>query len=67
MGIADGNGAYGVVKYREVYDRPHETRFGYAYRVPETHFVMKDGRIETVSFGKAVFNHGGPAAYNLVT
>ena len=59
--------AYGVVKYRDVYDRPHETRFGYAYRTPDSHYILKDGKIETISFGKAVFQHAGPAAYNHVT
>lgn len=59
--------AYGVVKYRDVYDRPHETRFGYAYCTPDSHYILKDGKIETVSFGKAVFQHAGPVAYNRVT
>jgi hypothetical protein len=60
--------AYGVVRYRDVFDRPHETRFAYAYRTADTRLVMRDGgKIETVSLGKAVFEHGGPAAYNLVT
>jgi len=59
--------AYGVVKYRDVYDRSHETHFGYAYRTPDSHYILKEGKIETISFGKAVFQHAGPAAYNLVT
>jgi len=59
--------AYGVVKYRDVYDRPHETRFGYAYRTPDSHYILKDGKVETISFGKAAFQHAGPNAYNHVT
>lgn len=59
--------AYGVVKYRDVYERPHETRFGYAYRTPDSHYILNDGKVETISFGKAVFQHAGPAAYNEVT
>jgi hypothetical protein len=59
--------AYGVVKYRDVYDRSHETHFGYAYRTPDSHYILKEGKIETISFGKAVFQHAGPAAYNFVT
>ena len=59
--------ADGVVKYRDVYDRPHETRFGYSYRTPDSHYILKDGKVETISFGKAVFQHAGPAAYNHVT
>jgi hypothetical protein len=50
-----------------VYDRSHETRFGYAYRTPDSLYILKDGKIETISFGKAVFQHAGPAAYNFVT
>jgi hypothetical protein len=59
--------AYGIIKYRDVYNSLHETRFGYAYRTPETHYILKDGKVEPISFGKAVFAHGGPAAYNRVT
>lgn len=59
--------AYGVVKYRDVYDCEHETRFGYTYRTPEFHMVVKDGKIERISVGTAAFQHGGPTAYNLVT
>jgi len=59
--------AYGVVKYRDAYDRLHETRFGYANRTPDSHYILKDGKIEIISFGKVVFQHAGPAAYNLVT
>jgi hypothetical protein len=59
--------AYGVVKYQDVYGRPHETRFGYAYRTPDSNYILKDGKIETISFGKAAFQRAGPPAYNLVT
>jgi hypothetical protein len=59
--------AYGIIAYRDVYDGSHETRFGYAYRSPETHYILKDGKVDPISFGKAAFAHGGPAAYNRVT
>ncbi|MGA7155411.1 MAG: hypothetical protein WBY53_01110 [Acidobacteriaceae bacterium] len=59
--------AYGTIKYRDVYDGLRETRFGYAYRAPETHYILKDGKVEPIRFGKPVFAHGGPEAYNRVT
>ena len=57
--------AFGIVKYSDVYGILHETRFGYRYQMPDTHMIMRDGVIETVSTGKAVFrNDGLPSAYN---
>jgi hypothetical protein len=59
--------AYGIVKYSDVFDRSHETRFGYIYQIPEHYLVMKEGRVSPISFDKAVFQHGGPPAYNRFT
>jgi hypothetical protein len=57
--------SFGIVKYSDVYGILHETRFGYRYQMPDTHMIMRDGVIETVSTGKAVFrNDGLPSAYN---
>jgi hypothetical protein len=50
--------AYGIVKYRDVYDHPHETRFGYVYRAPRDGLVGAD---------KASFRHGGPPSYSRTT
>jgi len=65
--IAEGNEflfAYGIVKYRDVYKLPHETRFGYIYQTPESYFVMDGKKVNRISFDKAAFRHGGPPAYN---
>ena len=56
--------AFGIVKYRDVYGDPHETRFGYLYKVQDRHLVMKDGAIETIRTGEARFRIGGPSTYN---
>jgi len=57
--------AFGIVKYRDVYGNPHETRFGYLYQVQDRHLVMKDnGVIETIRTGEARFRTGGPPEYN---
>jgi hypothetical protein len=56
--------AYGIVKYRDVYELPHETRFGYVYYPPDLYYVQKGGEVSSISFDKAVFQRGGPLAYN---
>lgn len=56
--------AFGIVKYRDVYGNPHETRFGYLYQVQDCHLVMKDGIVETIRTGEARFRTGGPPEYN---
>lgn len=56
--------AFGIVKYRDVYEEPHETRFGYFYQVQDRHLVMKDGVVETIRTGEARFRKAGPPAYN---
>ena len=56
--------AYGIVKYRDVYGNPHETRFGYLYQAQDRHLVMKDRKIETIRTGEARFRTGGPPEYN---
>jgi hypothetical protein len=56
--------AYGIVKYRDVHEREHETRFGYLYSTPPEYRIMKEGKIEPISFDKAIFRPGGPPAYN---
>jgi hypothetical protein len=61
--------AYGFVKYRhgDGSGPEYETRFGYIYEVPPTYAVMKEGKIEELSFQKATFNRGGKPAYNKAT
>jgi hypothetical protein len=59
--------AFGIVKYRDVYEQPHETRFGYMYKVQDRHLIMKDGIIETIRTGEARFRRDGPAKYNAHT
>jgi len=58
--------AYGFVKYRhgDGSGPEYETRFGYIYDVPPTYAVMKEGKIEELSFQKAAFNRSGKPAYN---
>lgn len=58
--------AYGFVKYKhgDGSGPEYETRFGYIYDVPATYAVMKEGKIEELSFQKATFNRGGKPAYN---
>jgi hypothetical protein len=58
--------ACGFVKYRhgDGSGPEYETRFGYIYDVPPTYAVMKEGKIEELSFQKATFNRGGNPAYN---
>jgi hypothetical protein len=58
--------AYGFVKYRhgDGSGPEYETRFGYIYDVSPTYAVMKEGKIEELSFQKATFNRGGKPAYN---
>jgi hypothetical protein len=50
--------AYGTVKYRDVYESQHETRFGYLYHSPQG---------GAINFEKATFRRGGPEAYNRTT
>ena len=47
--------AYGIVRYKDVYDRPHETRFGYLYHFPQGGMI---------NFETAGFRRGGPASFN---
>ena len=56
--------AFGIVKYRDVYGEPHETRFGYFYHAQDRHLIMKDGGIETIRTGEAGFRRRGSSAYN---
>jgi hypothetical protein len=50
--------AYGVINYKDVYDRAHETRFGYVYHFPDAGFV---------NIERTGFRRGGPEAYNRQT
>lgn len=56
--------AFGIVKYRDVFGNPHETRFGYVYETQARHLIMKDKEIHTVRTGEAHFKLGGPPKYN---
>jgi hypothetical protein len=48
--------AYGFVRYRDIYQREHETRFGLVYESAPTPSIERDG-----------FRLAGPAAYNRYT
>jgi hypothetical protein len=56
--------AFGIIKYRDVYGNPHETRFGYLYETQIRHLIMKDRVIHTIRTGEAHFQLGGPPKYN---
>jgi hypothetical protein len=49
---------YGIVEYKDVYERPHETRFGYVYHFPQSGMV---------NFEKTAFRRRGPESYNRQT
>ena len=50
--------AYGMVQYKDVYDRPQETRFGYVYHFPQGGMI---------NIEKTGFRRGGPELYNRQT
>jgi hypothetical protein len=49
---------YGLVRYSDVYDRAHETRFGYIYHFPQGGMI---------NFERNRFKRGGPESYNMET
>jgi hypothetical protein len=49
--------AYGKIEYRDAFNNPHMTQFGYVYNVP------RDGEPEVLRG----FIPGGPSAYNQAT
>jgi hypothetical protein len=50
--------AYGFVRYRDVFGKHRETRFGYVYEFPQWY---------QPELGKARFKHDGPEQYNRAT
>ena len=50
--------AYGFVKYRDVFGKNRETRFGYVYNFPEWY---------EIDAGQPRFKHAGPKEYNEAT
>lgn len=50
--------AYGIVKYKDVFERKHETRFGYVYEFPQGF---------RINFERIGFRCSGPEQYNRQT
>jgi hypothetical protein len=52
--------AFGILKYRDVHGKPHETRFSFIYNFPNQGIVAADG----TDISKPYFRKDGPPKYN---